>query len=125
MATKPWAIILMALCTLFTSFAQVLYKMGSKTLSFDIMSIITNHYIFIGLFLYFIAFVLMVKSFKGGEVTILYPIISTSYIWVGLLSIVFFNESITLLKWMGIFTIMSGIIFINLGNKAAHYTEAI
>lgn len=125
MATKLWAIVLMILCTFFTSLAQIFYKFGSAKLSFNLVSIITNYYLYIGLFLYFFAFVLMIRAFKGGEVTVLYPIVSTSYIWVGLLSIVFFKEAVTTLRWIGIITIILGIIFINLGNKAARYTGAV
>ena len=114
----------MVLCTFFTSIAQIFYKLASSSLSFNILKILTNYYLYIGLFLYFFAFVLMVKAFKGGEVTILYPIVSTSYIWVGLLSALFFREAISTFRWIGIITIIFGVIFINLGNKSAKYTGA-
>ena len=82
----------------------------------------------IGLVIYGIAAALMITAFKGGEVSVLYPIIATSYIWVSLLSSYFFNETINLFRWMGILIIISGIIFISLGSKEKEtikYTEAI
>lgn len=122
MATKLWAIALMIMVTFFTSVAQIFYKLGSATLSFNILSILTNYYLYIGIFLYVFGFVLMIKAFKGGDVTTLYPIVSTSYIWVGLLSFHFLGESLSFLKWAGIITIVFGIIFINLGSRSAGAT---
>ena len=128
MATKLWAIGLMFMVTFFTSVAQLFYKLGSASISFNILSIITNYHLYIGVFLYIFGFVLMIKAFKGGEVTILYPIVSTSYIWVGFLSVLYLGESLNFLKWTGIITIVFGIIFINLGsNSKGHqrYPEAL
>lgn len=117
MKTKPWAIILMVVVTFFTSFAQILYKIGVGILEFNFFSIITNYYIIIGILIYFIGGVLLVICLKYGELSVLYPIIATSYIWVGLLSIYFFNESLNFFKWMGIITITLGVIFVSIGSK--------
>lgn len=117
MKTKLWAIILMVFVTLLTSIAQILYKLGVDKLEFDIISIITNYPIIMGIALYVIGAVLMIISFKGGEVSVLYPIIATSYIWVSLLSSFFFNEIINIIRWAGIFVIFIGITFVGLGSK--------
>lgn len=117
MSTKLRAIGLMVLTTAFTSIAQVLYKIGADKLQFNIISIITNIPLITGMILYAIGAVLMITAFKGGDVSALYPIIATSYIWVSLLSSYFFNENLNLLRWIGIFIIISGIIFISIGSK--------
>lgn len=117
MATKLWAILLVLVCTLFTSSAQIFYKFGVKDLSFDFLSIITNFYLITGLFLYGVGAILLIISFRGGEVSVLYPIIATSYIWVSFLSIYFLKETMNLFKWLGVFTIVAGIILINYGGK--------
>lgn len=114
MATKAWSIILMSLTTLLISFAQVLYKMGANNLtSFNIYSIITNYALIAGILVYGIAAVLMVIAFKGGEVSVLYPIIAFSYIWVSLMSITFFREPMNLFKWFGVCLIVLGVCVIN------------
>ena len=118
MKTKSWAIGLIILCTLFTSSAQVFYKFGAaKLVLTDIMTIITNYNIFIGLFLYGISAFLMLLAFKGGEVTVLYPIFATSFIWVAILSNIFFSEPLNLFKWLGVGSIIIGISFISYGSK--------
>ena len=128
MPTKHWAIALMILCTAFTSIAQVLYKLASGKLEFNIISLITNYYLISGMILYLIGAFIMIAALKGGEVSVLYPIIATSYIWVSLLSSYFFNESLNLFRWAGVFAILIGIIFISIGSKqkgSLQYTEAL
>lgn len=128
MPTKAWAIGLMILCTAFTSMAQVFYKLGADRLQFDLISLVTNLPLITGMALYILGAIIMIIAFKGGEVSVLYPIIATSYIWVSLLSAYFFNENLNLFRWIGIFVIILGIIFINLGSKEKEiikYTEAI
>ena len=117
MATKPWAALLVLFTTLLTSSAQILYKFGSATLTFDIISILTNHYLVGGILLYVIGGTLMIVSFRGGEVSVLYPIIATSYIWVSLLSVRFLGEIMNVFKWIGVMAIISGIILIGYGSK--------
>ena len=127
MATKPWAMGLVLLCTALTSSAQIFYKLGVNRLEgFDIISIITNYSLIIGLFLYAVGAILLILSFRGGEVSVLYPIIATSYIWVSLLSVYFLDESMNTFRWIGVFVIVAGIALIGYGsNKSAAESAAV
>ena len=128
MGTKAWAIGLMILCTAFTSIAQVFYKLGASRLEFDIISLITNLPLITGMILYIFGAVIMIIAFKGGEVSVLYPIVATSYIWVSLMSFYFFNENLNLFRWIGIFVIITGVIFISIGSKekeSLEYTDVV
>ena len=117
MATKLWAILLILFTTLLTSSAQILYKLGIPSLTFDIKGIITNYYLIGGLILYGIGAILMIISFRGGEVSVLYPIIATSYIWVSILSSYFLRETMNIFRWAGVFIIIAGIVSISYGSK--------
>ena len=117
MATKLESILLVLFTTLLTSSAQILYKLGSATLTFDIVSILTNYYLVGGIVLYAVGGTLMIVSFRCGEVSVLYPIIATSYIWVSWLSIFFLNEKMNAFKWFGVAFIIFGIISIGYGSK--------
>jgi undecaprenyl phosphate-alpha-L-ara4N flippase subunit ArnE len=117
MKTKSWAIGLMILTTLFTSTAQVFYKFGVATLEFNIYSLLTNYYLILGLVLYAIGAALMIIAFKGGELSVLYPIVATSYIWVGIFSYFIFHESISSLRWLGILAVFFGVVFIGIADK--------
>jgi len=117
MATKLWAALLVLFTTLLTSSAQILYKKASATLSFNILGILTNYHLIAGMILYAIGGALMIISFRGGEVSVLYPIIATSYIWVSFLSIIFLGEVMNAFKWIGVMAIIAGIISIGYGSK--------
>ena len=119
MATKLWAIGIILFSTLLTSTAQLFYKFGAEKLSLDILSIITNIELIMGMVLYAIGGILLILSFRGGEVSVLYPIFATSYIWVSFLSIYFLGEVMNIFKWSGVFTIMIGISLIGYGSKRA------
>lgn len=126
--THLWAILLMLITTALTSTAQAMYKLGIDRLEFNIISIITNWPILLGLAIYVVGAVIMIIALKGGEVSVLYPIIATSYIWVTLISMIFFNETINILKWAGVFVIVVGVSLIAFGSKQKEsiaYEEAI
>ena len=72
--------------------------------------------------------ILVIIALRGGEVTVLYPIITSSYIWVTLGSSYFFGETIGILKIAGISLIILGILFITFGakdKKVIELTEAV
>ena len=112
MGTKAWAIGLMILCTAFTSIAQVFYKLGASRLEFDIISLITNLPLITGMILYIFGAVIMIIAFKGGEVSVLYPIVATSYIWVALLAHFFLKEPFPLIRWLGLVLILGGVYLV-------------
>jgi len=118
MKTKLWAIALMIPCTLFTSTGQILYKIGAESLSFEISSIIFNVPLIMGLLSYGIGLILLIIAFKGGELSVLYPIIATGYIWVSLASsFLFETDHMTVGKWIGVITIIVGVSLIGWGAK--------
>ena len=117
MATKLWSILLVLFTTLLTSSAQILWKIGSADLRFDILSILTNYYLIGGILLYIVGGTLIIIAFRGGEVSVLYPIIAMSYIWVSLLSVKFLGEIMNEFKWAGISSIIMGIFLIGYGSK--------
>lgn len=117
MKTKSWAIGLVLLITALTSSAQLLYKFGADNLRLDVVAILTNWPIILGIAIYALGAVLLIIALKNGEVTVLYPVIATSYIWVTLFSWSLFGEVITFLKLMGIVCIVFGIMLISFGSK--------
>ena len=111
------AILLILLTTFLASTAQILFKTTANDLDFDIAKIITNYKLLIGLLLYLVGGILVIIAFRYGEITILYPILATSYVWVNLLSNYFFDEQINIFKWMGIAAIIIGVSLLGFGKK--------
>jgi len=115
--TKVSSIFLMIFTTFLTSIAQIFLKKGANILEFDFFSLITNYNLIIGVAIYGLAAILLIIALRGGELSVLYPMISTSYIWVAILALYFFNETLNVTKIIGIAAIIIGVTFIGLGSR--------
>lgn len=105
------AILLALLCTAIVSVAQILLKLGSDEFSLSLYQIY-NYPLLGGGFLYIIGMFVYIQAFRLGELSIIYPVMASSYVFVTLLSVYFLGETITLQKWSGIFFIILGVIII-------------
>jgi len=92
------------------------FKKASKNIEPSITAILKNKELFFGLAIYGASTVVYVIGIKGGELSVLFPLVSTGYIWICFLSIKFLDESMNRLKWMGIASIVVGVILIGLGS---------
>ena len=117
MKKKYKGIALMLICTLFTAFGQFFQKKGTEILILDFFSLITNYYLILGLGLYGIGAFILIFALRYGEINVLYPIISLTFVWVTFLSVMFLGESTSTTQLLGIGIILSGVVFINKGAK--------
>jgi uncharacterized membrane protein len=108
---KLLPIIGMIVCTFFSSFGSYFLKRASVTLNADILSWL-NINIFISLSFYFVGFILLFLSIKNGQVSKLHGIMSLSYIWVIMIGYFLLAEQIGLKKFVSIFLIIIGVIFV-------------
>ena len=107
---------LVFICTLFGAAAQVLIKTGATTLtSNNPLAMLSNPYVFAGYSLYGMFTVMLVVALRDGELSILYPIISLTYVWVTFLSYFVFHENITPIKILGIAIIVTGVAVLGKG----------
>ena len=83
----------------------------------SIINIITNFYILAGIFLYIIGALLLIIALRSADLTSLYPVIATSYIWVALMSNYFFNDSLNFYKITGILFIILGVSLVGIGSQ--------
>ena len=109
-------ILLVIFATIIGSFGSLFFKLSSSKISFNLRKLMKNYYLFIGFFLYGISSVIFLIALKGKNVSVLYPFVSFSYVWVTILSFIFLKEKMNKWKYLGIFFIMVGVIFIGLGN---------
>jgi uncharacterized membrane protein len=109
MQIKLSIILLVAFCALLGATGQLFFKLSSKHLTFNILSLLTNWKLFLGLFFYGIATIIFVFALKEGNLSILYPIIATSYMWVALFSKIFLKEAFPTYKWIGIIILLFSI----------------
>jgi uncharacterized membrane protein len=108
-----WKIILLtALAAFIGSIGQLEFKRGADNLQFDIKLLLTNYHLIIGVAVYAVSTVLYVYALNKGQLSILYPVIATSYIWTLLFSRIFLKEQISLTGWAGLFFILFGVTLI-------------
>jgi len=112
------SVALVFLCTLFGAAAQILIKSGANGLaSASPLEMITSAPLVIGYSLYGISTVLLVLALRDGELPILYPVISFTYVWVTLLSLFWFKESANFYKLLGIAVVVVGVAVLGRGAK--------
>jgi len=63
-------------------------------------------------FAYGLATLIYIPALRGGDLSVLYPIISLSFVAVSLLSVWLLKERMNLLKWIGIVLIIAGVSLI-------------
>jgi drug/metabolite transporter (DMT)-like permease len=114
---KLKGISLMLLCTIFTALGQFFLKKGTNLIIPTNLFTLINYPLFLGIFLYAAGAFLMIFALKFGELNVLYPIVSLTFIWVTVLSATFLNETTSTNKIAGIGAILTGVFFITRGAK--------
>ena len=116
METQLWSVGLVISATLVGAFGPILLKTASSKRLSKISHLIRNYHLFGGIFLYALGTVLFIPALKGGDLSVLYPFVALSYIWVSLLSVKFLGEKMNKMKWIGIAMIILGVSFIGFGH---------
>lgn len=106
--------ILVFLCTLVGAAAQMLIKTGAANVTRPgffgaIVAMLTNPPLFAGYCLYGFNTILMVLALRDGELSIVYPVIALTYVWVTVLSMIVFHEPMNVFKGIGIAAIVGGV----------------
>jgi multidrug transporter EmrE-like cation transporter len=112
---------LVFLCTLLGAAGQMLIKTGAKASEVaapwttvagiwaNLYAMATNPHLIGGYALYALMTVVFIFALRDEELSILYPIISLTYVWVAALSIWLFGESMNAAKLLGILVIVAGV----------------
>ncbi len=105
-------ILLTALSALLGSIGQIEFKRGADTLKMSIIDLLSNYHLFYGMFLYTLSTIIYVYALSKGRLSLIYPIIATSYIWTTLFARIFLKEPVTFTNWSGIFFIIIGVTLV-------------
>jgi len=116
MATQLWAVILIIFGTFIGALGPILFKKASDKLSFNPFKLIKNYTLILGFLFYGLSMIIYLIAITGGELSVLYPLVSISYIWVSLLSIKYLNEKMNLYKWLGVIMIIFGVSIIGIAS---------
>jgi drug/metabolite transporter (DMT)-like permease len=92
-------------------------KVGMTHFSPQPMALLTNVPLIAGYALYGINTLMLVLALKEGELSMLYPIIALTYVWVTILSYVILREQPNVWKNLGIATIVVGVAVLGRGGR--------
>lgn len=115
METQAWAVGLILGSTIIGSFGSLLFKKGADKLSLSVSALLRNWMIPAGFVLYVLSAALFVYALQGGELSVLYPLVSLTYVWVCFLSTRFLGERMDAVKWAGVVFIVAGVALIGVG----------
>lgn len=110
----PFVSILMFLVASFLgATGQYLYKSGADQTTGTITSYLWNGRLLGGALCYIGVMVLFVAAFKkGGELTVLYPVYATTFIWAALLANAIYHAPIRSVNILGMVLLVLGMYFI-------------
>jgi multidrug transporter EmrE-like cation transporter len=116
--TTPLKSILLVMSASFVgSFGSVFLKAGAGRLHREVLTLLLNWRLAAGVLLFVLSSFLFIAGVKEGELSILYPMVSLGYIFSLCWSRLFFGEPLTRNKLLGLALIVTGIVFLSLGNR--------
>jgi len=111
MDLKP--IFLTAVSAFIGSVGQLEFKRGAENLELNIHRLLTNYHLGYGLLLYACSTLIYIYALSRGRLSIIYPIIATSYIWTTIFAKIFLREPVNLTNWAGITLILMGVTLVS------------
>lgn len=114
--TSLFAILLVLVATIIGAFGALFLKYGAEKLTRSDNWTFINKRLVLGVFFYGLSSIFFLIALKNGELSVLYPITSLSYVWISLLSIRMLGEKMNFLKWLGIAAILAGVSLIGFGS---------
>ncbi len=110
---------LIILSTVSGAAAQILLRFGADAIEgANLIGILTNVPLIGGYACLAINVVLVVLALRGGQLSILYPIVALTFVWVAILSQVYFQDVISIPKIAGLTLIVAGVSFIGAGSRS-------
>ncbi len=106
------AVALGVVCAALGSLGQIMFKMSSDSISFLSPSSLLNRYLIAGLGMYGVATLLYLYALRDVEVSVLYPVISLSYVFVLLLGSALLGERTFYWNYAGAALVVLGVALI-------------
>ena len=109
------SIVLVLVATTIGSFGPIFLKKASADFKFHPKHLVKNKYLWIGLIFYGLGTMLFIPALRGGELSVLYPLVALAYVLVSFWSQLWLGERMNKLKWTGVALILLGVALIGLG----------
>lgn len=102
---------------LLAAFAQYILKSRIQRFNFTVTGIIkmlANGSVLLGLFVYVMGLVTYLYVLRGGELSFVYPIFASTFVFVAIISKFMLNEPVNRARTAGILLIIFGIVLVSL-----------
>lgn len=80
---------------------------------FKIIPMFLNPWVFFGFACFGLSSLFWLVVLSRMELSLVYPMVSVAYVLVAILSLIFFKENVTLVRWLGIAVIIVGVCLIS------------
>jgi drug/metabolite transporter (DMT)-like permease len=117
MNTPVSSIIWVSVGSVIGSLGAVGLKAGAKHVEMNIPALLKNWQLGLGISLYLLSTVFFLKGISHGEISLLFPLVSTTYIWTAVWSKMFFGEPFTRPKFIGLGLILAGCVILGFGKR--------
>ena len=108
------SIVMVLISSIVGALGAIMLKLASNKFGFSLSGTILNKALIGGIVLYGLSTLIFVPALRGGELSVLYPIASTLYIWTALFSAVILSEKMNKYKWIAILLIVLGVSLVGL-----------
>ena len=98
------------------SFGAAFLKLGAGKVGKNLLSFL-DWRLALGVFLYLGSSVFYAFGIRGGQLSILYPLVSLGYVWTMLWARIFFQERFTRQKLAGLTLILIGVTLVGMGAR--------
>ncbi len=117
MTTEPWAFGLAIVGSLLAGLGPFYLKRGAEKIKSlkDIFPAPPAKLV-AGIFFHGLAAVIFVLALRGGEVSVLYPVVAFHYVIAAWLGSRYLGERVTKLRWAAIVLIILGVAVLGMGN---------
>jgi len=110
--------ILVFCCTLTGAAAQIFLKLGANKIEHPtLIQLLTNIPLMFGYSLYGMNTLMLALALRKAQLSLLYPIISLTYVWVTILSVLVFQESLNIFKIVGLSVVMLGVAVLGMDGR--------
>ncbi len=79
----------------------------------------------LGLSLCFLASIIFVAALQRGQLSVLYPVVSLTYVWVTILARVFLREAVTRRQLAGLVFILLGVVLVSLESSLGKASDGV
>jgi drug/metabolite transporter (DMT)-like permease len=114
-STPATSVALVLFASLIGSYGMVFLKKASKDLHLGILKIINIQFV-LGVALFLFSSVFYFWGIRHGQISVLYPTVSLSYVWALFWAKLVFGEALTRQKFAGLGLVLAGVVLVQLGS---------